>query len=181
MRIDVADLHWLLGSLCQLNCVPFSADLIEKELPPPHTLPSVLDGMRRLGFEAESRAVRLNVLEKLPVPFVALVNAGAAQNPDQAPPTDDIFRPVLVVRAEGGRVLCFAAGSVEPTHTTLEEFGRQYTGRVILFRRRAEAPQDPDAVAATGHSFGFRWFLPVLLKHRELWRDVLRAPQETVL
>ncbi len=39
--------------------------------------------------------------------------------------------------------------------------------------RAPAAPADPDAPAAK--PFGFAWFIPELLKHRHIWRDVLLA------
>lgn len=170
MRVDVNDFGWLLGSLCQLHRVPFSPELTEKEFPPPHTLPSMLEALRRLGFEASSRGVRLGRLERLPVPFVALTS-----KPDDAGGASDLFRPVLVVRIEGDRLLYFPAGSREPVQASLDEFAANYTGRVVQFRREAETLKDPDAVASTGQPFGFRWFIPVLLRHKPLWREVLLA------
>ncbi len=32
---------------------------------------------------------------------------------------------------------------------------------------------DPDAAAAVDRKFGFRWFVPELLKHKKIWREVL--------
>jgi subfamily B ATP-binding cassette protein HlyB/CyaB len=169
MRLaDASHMTWLLGSLCQLHHIPSSADLLRRELPPPHTLASLLEGLRRVGFKARSKAVRATRLSALPTPFVALL-----ANPDDP----QSFLPALVVRCEGGRILYFPAGSTAPEQADEAAFAAGYLGRVILVRRRVEDLTDPDARAgnpATGR-FGFRWFLPVLLKHRELWRDILAA------
>jgi subfamily B ATP-binding cassette protein HlyB/CyaB len=37
------------------------------------------------------------------------------------------------------------------------------------------AVSDPDAIAVRPRAFGFRWFIPELLKHRRVWRDILAA------
>ncbi|MFZ5755544.1 MAG: peptidase domain-containing ABC transporter [Pseudomonadota bacterium] len=166
MNLAAADFTWLLGSLCQLSRIPFDAGLVTQEFPPPHTLPSLLESLQKLGFDVGTKAVRSGRLPRLPVPFVALMT-------DAADPK--LFRPALVVRAEGDRVLYFAAGSHAPVQATLDEFAAGYTGRVLQYRREEEAPGDPDAVAATGQGFGFRWFVPVLLKHKAMWREVLLA------
>ncbi len=169
MRLDAAALTWLLGSVCQLNRVPFDAGLVLQELPPPHSLPAVLDGLRRLGFEATSRKVRSGKLGKLPAPFVALMQI---ESPVE---TEARFAPAIVLRIEADRILYCPAGSSAPTQADLATFAASYSGRVIQFRRRTSEPTDPDAIATGQPRFGFRWFLPVLLKHRELWRDVLAA------
>jgi subfamily B ATP-binding cassette protein HlyB/CyaB len=168
MHTDAASVIWLLGSLCQLNRIPFSPELLLKEFPPPHGLPAALEAMRRLGFEANTRKARAARLEKLPVPFVALMESAPFS-------TTPRFLPAIVLRIEADRILWCPAGSTTPQQTDFATFAAQYTGRVIQYRRRDEAPKDPDAVAAGQQKFGFRWFLPVLLKHKEIWRDVLAA------
>src|SRR3970282_491508 len=57
----------------------------------------------------------------------------------------------------------------------LESFGERYLGKVLLFSPAVPAPSDEDAVSNTKPEFGFRWFLPELLRHRAIWRDVLLA------
>src|SRR5262249_43006975 len=39
----------------------------------------------------------------------------------------------------------------------------------------AEEVRDPDAAAGVSRRFGFGWFVPELLKHCRVWRDVLLA------
>lgn len=170
--LSPADFLWLLGSVCQTSHIPFSPDLVAGEYPPPHDVRAVLDGLRHLGFEARSRTVSPRRLPTLPTPFVALTT-----HPDEP----GGCRPVLVLRVEGDRALWFEPGNARPCQGDLAtligggESGASYAGRVIQYRRRAEDLADPDAVAGQSQAFGFRWFIPVLLKHRELWRDVLLA------
>lgn len=186
MAISRPDLLWTLGSLCQMHRVPFSADLIDQEFPPPHGLPSLLEGLRRLGFEASTRSVKAGKLAKLPTPFLTVgAPSGAtpvpetvaqeAVAPEGAPTEASTFRPALVLRIEADRILYFPAGTTEPVQASLDEFAATYAGRVVQFRREAEALTDPDAVASTSQPFGFRWFIPVLLRHKAMWREVLLA------
>ncbi|MFP5383765.1 MAG: peptidase domain-containing ABC transporter [Gammaproteobacteria bacterium] len=168
MRLQDPDqFHWLLGSLCQLHGIPYGKDLVGKAFPPPWTLPSVLEALRRIGFQARSVRARSGRLADIPTPFVALQHDPAAG--------DDIFTPVLVLRIDGDRALSLEPGAASPTLGNLDALLARYSGRVLQFRRRQEELKDPDAVAVAGQRFGFRWFLPVLLRHRELWRDVLSA------
>lgn len=164
---DSDHLHWLLGSLCQLHRRPYSHELVDRSFPPPWTLPSVLEALRRLGFEARSTRARNARLADLPTPFVALLHDQEAG--------DDVFAPALVLRIDGDRALYFEPGATSPTLGDLDALLTRYAGRVLQFRCRPDDLKDPDAVAVAGQRFGFRWFLPVLLRHRELWRDVLSA------
>ncbi len=169
MALSEADFAWTVGSLCQLHRVPFSEDLLTREFPPPHTLPALLGALQRLGFEASTRACRTGRLGRLPTPFLAL-GQPAPQNGGAA-----TFCPLLVLRIEGDRVLYFVAGSNEPVQASFDEFAALYAGRIVQFRRQEEALSDPDAAAASEQRFGFRWFVPVLLRHKAMWREVLLA------
>jgi ATP-binding cassette, subfamily B, bacterial HlyB/CyaB len=40
---------------------------------------------------------------------------------------------------------------------------------------QAPALKEEDGAAYTGVAFGFRWFVPELLRHKAIWRDVLLA------
>ncbi|MGH8857418.1 MAG: peptidase domain-containing ABC transporter [Polaromonas sp.] len=68
-----------------------------------------------------------------------------------------------------------AAGSTEPGSQPLAEFEARYSGQILLLQPQLEAVSDPDQPQAGSASFGFRWFVPELLKHRKVWRDVLWA------
>jgi subfamily B ATP-binding cassette protein HlyB/CyaB len=52
---------------------------------------------------------------------------------------------------------------------------RATAARPCCWPRRPKPPADPDAAAAAPRAFGFGWFVPELLKHRAVWRDVLGA------
>nr|WP_236589998.1 peptidase domain-containing ABC transporter [Ramlibacter aurantiacus] len=66
------------------------------------------------------------------------------------------------------------ACSTAPVLEPLASFAQRFTGQVVCIRPQVEAPADPDRASAAGR-FGFRWFVPELLKHRSVWRDVLLA------
>ena len=51
---------------------------------------------------------------------------------------------------------------------------RRYLGVVFLVAKEPSPVLDPDGVGRATR-FGFRWFVPDLLKHRKVWRDVLLA------
>src|SRR6185503_6654345 len=49
------------------------------------------------------------------------------------------------------------------------------TGQGLQIVQKLTEAMDPDAAAETQRSFGFRWFVPELLKHKHIWREVLLA------
>jgi subfamily B ATP-binding cassette protein HlyB/CyaB len=57
---------------------------------------------------------------------------------------------------------------------SVAEFGKRFAGEIILAKPMVKALADPDAPRAH-RAFGFRWFIPELLKHKKIWRDVLLA------
>lgn len=83
--------------------------------------------------------------------------------------------PALVVGADGERVVCFEFGRDHTVTFPTAEFAQRYGGWVLLFRREPRFLTDHDDDDQRLTAFGFRWFLPELLKHKTIWRDVLLA------
>ena len=93
--------------------------------------------------------------------------------------------PVLLVKADEERVLFFRTGAEQPETILLTEFSKHFRNDILLVARdtaqtaadleteqAASAPRPP----APGHiPFGFRWFVPELMKHKRIWRDILIA------
>ena len=101
---------------------------------------------------------------------------GVPNNPTAATP---IFSLVLILRADQDRVLCISVGEQNPSLLPIADFAAQFTGQVILAGIERTAAVTEDAIgpadASTKPAFGFRWFIPELLKHKSIWRDVLLA------
>ena len=92
------------------------------------------------------------------------------------PDAEPIVTPVLILQADATRLLIIAPGDKEPSTLTLAQFDADYLPEVLLAaKREGGAAQDGDdgATPVSAHKFGFRWFIPHLLKHKALWRDVI--------
>lgn len=50
-----------------------------------------------------------------------------------------------------------------------------FAGFIVQATPAVKLPSDPDAAADARAGFGFRWFVPELLRHRAVWRQVLLA------
>ena len=66
-------------------------------------------------------------------------------------------------------------GEESPQSATPSDFEHEYAGIVLLFAREAESSIDQEQRLAAVPAFGFKWFVPELLRHKPIWRDVLFA------
>lgn len=167
--ISTHDLIWALGSFCALHRKPFDPALLTQQYPPPHGTDTLIRAFRALGFKIEHRASRLESLGKLAMPCLALLVA-ATDGGDSTP-----CRLAMLVQTHADCVVLFHAGTNAPTTYPIDEFRTIYLGSVLQIATKVEAPADADAVASAGGKFGFRWFMPELLKHRGVWGQVLVA------
>ena len=107
---------------------------------------------------------------------------GASQS-DVQPANSDFSQAalvtlVLIVQSDSERVLFFPAGSDQPQTLAAEEFLARFEPGIIIVERALPEPAEEGAGLAPAlarPSFGFRWFVPELLKHKTIWRDVLLA------
>jgi subfamily B ATP-binding cassette protein HlyB/CyaB len=180
--IAPADLLWAIGSVCNLHRAPFDASLLQSQYPPPHTSLTLVEAVRSLGFHAEPTPMVVPQLGSLPMPCLVLLrparensdDAGKAAPAREAPAASACFRLALLVKVDPGRILFFHAGKTTPSVATPEEFAGFYAGLALAVVPAVQPVRDDDPVAKS-ERFGFRWFVPELLKHKKVWRDVLAA------
>jgi ATP-binding cassette, subfamily B, bacterial HlyB/CyaB len=153
--LSATDFVWLIGSLCQINRLPFEPALLLQRFPAPHSDRQCVEALQALGFRTGRCA-----LTKAAFPFIAFLKG-------------DALRPAIVVKSDGTQVLYFEAGSQTPLTCPLTSLER-FEGEAILAR-----PQAPEKIPGDGDpgtaKFGFRWFWKEFLKHKHIWRDVLLA------
>jgi ATP-binding cassette, subfamily B, bacterial HlyB/CyaB len=158
---------WALESLCRLHRVPFDAELVLKQFPPPYDLPTLLRAAQACGLKAGLAGTQGDALERLPLPCLGFVRTVDSAN-DPAPST-----PALLVRADRERLLYLLAGEEAPRTMARGLFAERFEDMVLLAAPAIAAPDDPDG--AQKRTFGFRWFVPEIARHRAIWRDVLLA------
>jgi len=159
---------WALASLCRLHRVPFDPELVLKQFPPPYDLPTLLRAAQACGLKAGLAGARSDALDTLPLPCLGFVRAPGQPANDPLPPT-----PALLVRADREGLLYLLAGEDAPRTVALRDFAARFEQTVLLAAPAVPALDDPDG--AEKRSFGFRWFVPELARHRSIWRDVLLA------
>jgi ATP-binding cassette, subfamily B, bacterial HlyB/CyaB len=147
--------YWLIGSLCVLHRRPFSPELLEREFPVPHDISSYVGAARAFGLSVT------------------------------ASPLKNIVPPTMLL--SNGMVGVITAVGKDGQHTVYwqgQDQSQQVSAEVLLGHPNVEfwntavaqeQPSDPDAHASqqAGNTFGFKWFVPELLRHKRVWRDVL--------
>ena len=166
------DVLWAVGSLCNLHRRPFDDGLVQQRFPPPYSAVTLVEALRASGFTARLSLRESGDLARSVLPCLIVLIARAAGD---AAPT---HRVALLVQADPNRRLLFEAGSNEPIVMSAEALALDYSGYVIDVSAPPPAygaTDALDAAIAAPAGFGFRWFVPELLKHRRIWRDVLVA------
>jgi len=166
---------WALGSICQLNRVAFDPKLVLQQFPPPYSVAGLARAAHDLGFEVDASEQPATRLKTHQFPCLALCNKlptcpsgdkPAADSETQAP------KLVLVAHRQDDQLCYFEAGTDQPDTRHPEDL--DFLPLHLKFSVKApEAPQDE--LDAQPQKFGFRWFIPELLKYRSIWREVLLA------
>jgi subfamily B ATP-binding cassette protein HlyB/CyaB len=159
---------WALGAMCTLHRIPFDADLLLKQFPPPYSIDKLIAALQALGFRAgQSSAAALGSMAAFPC-----VGFTGGEGPDAAARRLTV---AILAGREGDNVVLFDAASPEPRAVPLASVLETFEPLVLLVTRDASPAADPDSARAKPKRFGFRWFVPELLRHRRIWRDVLAA------
>jgi subfamily B ATP-binding cassette protein HlyB/CyaB len=177
---------WGLGGICQLQRIPFAPELVLRQIPPPYNLLSLQRSAQGLGINSSFRAVASADLGKLVLPCLAVLKP-ATNNPPSPSQGEGggegrsegegkgEVNLALIIKADDKQIVLFEPGDPNPKSLSLAEFEARYAGQVMLFSRKAQAASDKDAALLQQQTFGFKWFIPELLKHKQIWRDVLLA------
>jgi len=159
---------WAIGGLCRSHRVPFDAELLLQQVPPPYTWSSLQVAATRLGMRCMNRSVRLS---RIPADFLPCL----VPLRDASPNDPEKCQPAMVVRIDNGEALYFVPGDAEPRHESVETLMKRHAGTALFATPERPDPDGDGDGKATRRPFGFRWFVPELLKYRSIWRDVLVA------
>ena len=147
---------WLVGSLCQLNRIPFDPALLLQRFPGPHSARQLCEAAQAFGF-----STGFGRLAAAAYPCVGFLKG-------------ESLKPAIIVRADDERLLYFEAGSQAPQTCPAALAGERFQPEVLLARHEKSEPLAGEGASAAA-KFGFRWFWNELLRHRAVWRDVLTA------
>jgi len=102
-------------------------------------------------------------------------NEFARRGEGEEVPSAKHHRLALILKADDTRVLLFDETSKAPFESALADFETRFSGQVILFQAESKAAVEGDPMLKQEKEFGFSWFIPELLKYKQIWRDVLLA------
>lgn len=195
------DWLWLLGSLCRLSRVPFDAQLVSQQFPPPHSSLTLREAVHALGFRTGERSAASVHPSELTYPCIAFLRArdrglepseaesGSAAlersgrphlhlvEPGRDAATVQAAQPALLLHFDGTKLLYIRAGGDATESIDAQDIATTFEPTLIFV---VHEPANDTAVAAEDSKsakppFGFRWFIPELLRHKRIWRDVLLA------
>ncbi len=184
LQFSPAHLLWALGSLSALHGKSFSAELVAQEFPAseaePPTEATLIQAATRLGFRIRRMELSAAHLSGLPLPLLIQTKASVPVSEELSvaavPESEGL---ALITAVQSDKAVLFSAGANQPQALSLGELSDRLTGVAWLVSPEVEAVNDADASAsdeaAATQSFGFRWFIPELMRHRRVWRDVLLA------
>jgi ATP-binding cassette, subfamily B, bacterial HlyB/CyaB len=164
MNIDT--FVWAAGSLTQVNRLPFDAALLLQSYPAKegaYELQDLVEPLTALGLNAKLRLVspaKLNapcLIELKEHQLALLIKADTVNKI----PTVWLFYPGATDAKQ------------MPLADLLKELKDELTVRVIEGTPKVKSVHDPDMPSTEG--FGFKWFIPLILRHKSVWRDVLLA------
>jgi len=161
--VEGEELLWALQCACQVQRVPFSGEIALRQFPPPYNTTSLQQILHSLGMKSRWKKVRDVTRLNLRAPVFALLKPEEGEE-------EAVGRILLLVKAEDGNVVYFERGDQQPKTLALEEFGKSFAGHLLRF-----SPPKGKEVDEEKKPFGFSWFVPELLKHRKIWRDILLA------
>ena len=200
--IDRSTFLWALGVLCQLNRIPFDAELLLRQFPPPYDAAGLQRALQSYGLNTSLKKRKLNRLAEASLPCLAFVKAAASPSnfstqtksfageplladdlvsatsssqihTDTLPNTHQL---ALILKSDGGRLLLIEPGQTAPVEISIQEFNTRYMGQILIARKKEEAVSDIDnPMGGATRTFGFRWFIPELLKYKRIWSEVLLA------
>lgn len=165
---------WAAGAMAQLNRLPFDAALLLQSYPakagPPETayvFADLLEPLTALGLTAKQRLVSA---AKLKAPCLVELRAVEGASPIALMLKIDTVNDVPTV-------WLFYPDSTDAKQMPLSEFATELKDAqkiiVIDGTPKVKPVHDPDAPTSQG--FGFKWFIPLLMRHKSVWRDVLLA------
>jgi subfamily B ATP-binding cassette protein HlyB/CyaB len=166
---------WGLAAICQLHRRPFAPDLILQQFPPPYGATSLQDAAAALKLKSGLHLAEASELQTLPAPFFAVLKPCAVADLQAAAGEGQRNGLAIVLQSNATKISYLKERSSAPTTVALTDFQEEYAGVVLLCSPETVAPPADDELLREPDRFGFRWFVPELLKHRAIWRDVLVA------
>ena len=149
---------WLIASFCALHRISFDPALFLQRYPAPVDTDSFGKAGDELGLSFEERSCSLNAALAWRLPLAVRLRSSTW---------------ALVLNVGESQAAILEHGGTVPVSLPLLELAQRYDGRCLSLSAKPALAADPDDLQFRSARFGLRWFVPELLKHRRIWRDVL--------
>lgn len=173
---------WGLTAICRLKGIPFNAELLLQRFSPPYDLVTLQHAATELGLKVSLQSVRLSDIHPSSLPVLVVLQAATPDIDAEPQESAKEASLALVLKTDGERALCLLENTATPQTLPLHRLEEGMTGQVIFFAPQHEQVSEQDEASKTRHNtqpstgtFGFRWFIPELLKHKKIWREILAA------
>lgn len=166
--IPVEEWLWAVGSMASIHQLPFDERLTLASSVPPYEFAQLQPCLQQLGLRC-TLSTTLPRRSAWKVPAIVQLHQ-VAGDPAKEQSTHQI---ALLAKTDDDGIWLFYPGKPEPRHLPFDQLAGHLTGRVLACTRAVATVRDPDAPERL--PFGFRWFVPQLLRHKGIWRDVLGA------
>lgn len=175
-------LVWLIGSLCNLLPIPFKQSQLLQQFPPPCSLAALHEASPAFGLTAGVVSITEINWKQLPLPAVAFLKPVGGMSLDVKQSNEDSEPegciPILILKRDDKTLLFFREGSKTPETLSVSEAAQYLSANLVLVAKQdgdTSSPEDIDGFEEEKKTFGFKWFVPELLKHKSIWKDVLLA------
>lgn len=163
---------WLLATFAHLHRKGVDARALNNECAVSISLDRFAALARYIGLRSEQKRLELEHEQSFPL-AAELASVVKERSEPHSSDHGSTWCIVLAATPETATILRPHARGVE--EITRAELAARATGLAMVIAPAAESLRDPDAVAANKEHFSFRWFVPELLKHRAIWKEVLLA------
>lgn len=170
---------WLLSTFCVLHQRSFDAVAAARRWSPDHTVADLILLGEEVGLDIVARIETLDI-QKAPLPVAVQIRTGAdgvpgASRLDSTGESCGRSGWCIVLQADDSTAWVAYPSESNPRAVPVTELSGRMTGLVLRCTSQIAAAADPDIAAQTRRRFGFSWFIPELLKHKTIWREVLLA------
>jgi subfamily B ATP-binding cassette protein HlyB/CyaB len=169
-KFTLADAIWLISSFSSLHRVAFDPALFAQRYPPPLARASLSQAADELGLELESSQRGLSSALSWRLPVALLMSKTNASDSES---TTSAQSWVLVLNADEQNAIVVEQGDSSPSSVELSALTQRYLGTALSLAPKTPQAADPDGIDQRAARFGLRWFIPALMKHRRIWRDVI--------
>lgn len=181
---------WLVGSLCRFHRIPFDSTLFLQQHPPEegeYSLSDLFQATEELGLRHGLCLVtQVPDFSEITLPCLAFTEdseeIGASSNDSEKESGSETSQnvghrvPILISAADEKGIHYFRPDCDSVQTAQSSELERLIEPELCLIAPASEELKDEDGKKATEEKeFGFRWFIPELLKHKRVWRDILIA------